>query len=86
MLAALRARGIELQPGPGRGFSGVHGVLIRDGRVDGGYDPRREGVVLAAAGALGVAADRFGDARECPSRCSRLASPSAMRLARPGPS
>jgi gamma-glutamyltranspeptidase/glutathione hydrolase len=26
--------------------SGVHAVMIRDGRVDGGYDPRREGVVL----------------------------------------
>ena len=25
---------------------GVHGVLIRDGRIDGGFDPRREGVVL----------------------------------------
>jgi gamma-glutamyltranspeptidase/glutathione hydrolase len=45
MLAALRARGIDLKPGQGED-SGVHGVLIRDGRVDGGYDPRREGVVL----------------------------------------
>ena len=45
MLAALRAKGIELRPGQGED-SGVHGVLIRDGRVDGGYDPRREGVVL----------------------------------------
>ncbi len=45
MLAALRAKGIELRPGQGED-SGVHGVLIRDGQVDGGYDPRREGVVL----------------------------------------
>lgn len=45
MLAALRAKGIDLKPGQGED-SGVHGVLIRDGRVDGGYDPRREGVVL----------------------------------------
>jgi gamma-glutamyltranspeptidase/glutathione hydrolase len=44
-LAALRAKGIELRPGQGED-SGVHGVLIRDGQVDGGYDPRREGVVL----------------------------------------
>jgi gamma-glutamyltranspeptidase/glutathione hydrolase len=45
ILAELRARGIDLKPGQGED-SGVHGVLIRDGRVDGGYDPRREGVVL----------------------------------------
>jgi gamma-glutamyltranspeptidase/glutathione hydrolase len=45
ILDALRARGIELQPGVGED-SGVQGVLIRDERVDGGYDPRREGVVL----------------------------------------
>ena len=44
-LAALREKGIDLKPGQGED-SGVHGVLIRDGRVDGGYDPRREGVVL----------------------------------------
>jgi gamma-glutamyltranspeptidase/glutathione hydrolase len=45
ILAALRARGIDLKPGQGED-SGVQGVLIRDGRIDGGYDPRREGVVL----------------------------------------
>ena len=45
MLAALRARGIDLKPGQGED-SGVHAVMIRDGKVDGGYDPRREGVVL----------------------------------------
>jgi gamma-glutamyltranspeptidase/glutathione hydrolase len=45
VLAGLKARGIDLKPGQGED-SGVHGVIIRDGRVDGGYDPRREGVVL----------------------------------------
>ncbi|WP_234030262.1 gamma-glutamyltransferase family protein [Erythrobacter mangrovi] len=45
VLGGLRARGVTLAPGQGED-SGVHGVLIRDGRVDGGYDPRREGVVL----------------------------------------
>ena len=45
VLDGLRARGIALEPGQGED-SGVHAVLIRDGRVDGGYDPRREGVVL----------------------------------------
>ena len=42
---ALADRGVALRPGQGED-SGVHGVLIRDGKVDGGYDPRREGVVL----------------------------------------
>ena len=46
ILDALRARGIDLKPGQGED-SGVQGVLIRDGRIDGGADPRREGVVLA---------------------------------------
>jgi gamma-glutamyltranspeptidase/glutathione hydrolase len=41
----LRQRGIELKPGQGED-SGVHGVMVRDGKVDGGADPRREGVVL----------------------------------------
>ena len=45
ILAGLRARSIELKPGQGED-SGVHGVLIRDGRIDGGFDPRREGRVL----------------------------------------
>jgi gamma-glutamyltranspeptidase / glutathione hydrolase len=46
ILAGLKQRGIDLKPGQGED-SGVHGVMIRDGgRVDGGYDPRREGTVL----------------------------------------
>ena len=45
ILAGLRARGIDLKPGQGED-SGVHAVMIRNGRVDGGFDPRREGVVL----------------------------------------
>jgi len=35
----------EKHPGQGED-SGVHGVMIRDGKIDGGFDPRREGVVL----------------------------------------
>lgn len=46
VLAGLRQRGIDLKPGQGED-SGVHAVLIRDGRIDGGFDPRREGVVLS---------------------------------------
>ncbi len=45
VLEGLRARGIDLKPGQGED-SGVTGVLIRDGKIDGGADPRREGVVL----------------------------------------
>jgi len=45
VIEGLAARGIALRPGQGED-SGVHGVMIRDGRVDGGYDPRREGRVL----------------------------------------
>lgn len=45
ILNGLRQRGIDMRPGQGED-SGVHGVLIRNGRVDGGFDPRREGVVL----------------------------------------
>ncbi|MBT2186272.1 gamma-glutamyltransferase family protein [Sphingobium nicotianae] len=45
VLDGLRERGIDLRPGQGED-SGVHGVIIRDGRIDGGYDPRREGRVL----------------------------------------
>jgi gamma-glutamyltranspeptidase/glutathione hydrolase len=45
VLEGLRQRGIELKPGQGED-SGVTAVLIRDGRIDGGADPRREGVVL----------------------------------------
>ena len=45
VLAGLRQRGIDLKPGQGED-SGLTGVLIRNGRIDGGADPRREGVVL----------------------------------------
>jgi gamma-glutamyltranspeptidase/glutathione hydrolase len=41
---ALAARGIQIRPGQGED-SGVHGAFIRNGRVDGGADPRREGIV-----------------------------------------
>lgn len=43
----LAAWGVKLVPGQGED-SGLQGVILRDGRVDGGYDPRREGVVLVA--------------------------------------
>jgi len=45
VIEGLKARGIDLQPGEGED-SGVHGVIVRNGHIDGGYDPRREGRVL----------------------------------------
>ena len=45
ILQALRQRGLDVKPGQGED-SGVHGVMIRRGRIDGGYDPRREGRVI----------------------------------------
>lgn len=45
VLEGLRQRGVILKPGQGED-SGVTAVLIRDGRIDGAADPRREGVVL----------------------------------------
>ena len=41
----LADRGVGLRPGQGED-SGVHAVMIRNGKVDGGFDPRREGIVL----------------------------------------
>jgi gamma-glutamyltranspeptidase / glutathione hydrolase len=46
VLEGLRRRGVELKPGQGED-SGLTGVLIRNGKIDGGADPRREGVFLA---------------------------------------
>jgi len=48
VIEGLRARGIGLRPGQGED-SGLHGMFIRQGRVEGGADPRREGVVLIEA-------------------------------------
>ncbi len=45
ILAALAARGISVRPGQGED-SGVHAVMIRNGKIDGGFDPRREGRVI----------------------------------------
>jgi gamma-glutamyltranspeptidase/glutathione hydrolase len=45
VIEALRARGLNVQPGAGED-SGLHGVFVARGRFEGGADPRREGVVL----------------------------------------
>jgi gamma-glutamyltranspeptidase/glutathione hydrolase len=45
VLQGLAERGIK--PNPGRGEdSGLHGAMVRAGKLEGGADPRREGVVL----------------------------------------
>jgi len=41
----LLARGVNVGPARGEN-SGLHGVLVKDGMLTGGADPRREGVVL----------------------------------------
>src|SRR5690606_15189770 len=41
--AALSASGINVVPGAGED-SGLHGVVLRDGALQGAADPRREGV------------------------------------------
>ncbi len=43
VVAALAARGLNVRPGQGED-SGLHGVLLVNGRLTGGADPRREGV------------------------------------------
>ena len=45
VVEGLAARGIPLKTSTGEN-SGLHGVLVKDGMLTGGADPRREGVVL----------------------------------------
>ena len=45
VVQGLLERGINLGPSRGEN-SGLHGVLVKDGKLTGGADPRREGVVL----------------------------------------
>ena len=43
MRAEMARRGVEVRAGSGED-SGLHGVMIQDGRFDGAADPRRDGV------------------------------------------
>jgi gamma-glutamyltranspeptidase/glutathione hydrolase len=45
VVQGLAERGVNLVSGRGEN-SGLHGVLVRDGALEGGADPRREGVAL----------------------------------------
>jgi len=45
VIEGLRARRVEVRPGAGED-SGLHGVFVRRGVIEGGADPRREGVFL----------------------------------------
>ncbi len=44
VVEGLAKRGVTLHGGMGAEASGLHGVLVRHGRLDGGADPRREGI------------------------------------------
>ena len=44
VVQGLAARGMAVRGGFGGEGSGLHGVMVRDGRLEGGADPRREGV------------------------------------------
>ena len=46
VVEGLKGRGIELRPNGGEG-SGLHGVVVQDGKLVGAADTRREGVALA---------------------------------------
>lgn len=87
VLAGLAARGVDLKPGQGED-SGVHGVLVRDGLLDGGYDPRREGRVLIETAPLRRTqrAPTTSPMLAKPSRFKNAASPRAIRAGSPGPS
>jgi len=44
VIEGLAARGVTLRGGFGGEASGLHGVMVRGGALEGGADPRREGV------------------------------------------
>jgi gamma-glutamyltranspeptidase/glutathione hydrolase len=46
VVEGLKARGITLNSGYGVEDSGLHGIIVRDGKLEGGADPRREGVAV----------------------------------------
>jgi len=43
---SLASHGVVLRGGYGAEASGLHGVVLKDGHLEGGADPRREGVAL----------------------------------------
>jgi gamma-glutamyltranspeptidase/glutathione hydrolase len=46
VVQGLAARGMAVHGGGGAEASGLHGVIVRNGGLEGGADPRREGVAL----------------------------------------
>jgi gamma-glutamyltranspeptidase/glutathione hydrolase len=46
VVAALAAKGVNLRASFAAEGSGLHGVVMRNGVLEGGADPRREGVAL----------------------------------------
>lgn len=53
VLAGLKARGVVVKRGSGE-ESGLQGVIIRDGKFDGGADARRDGVARSEPAPAGV--------------------------------
>jgi gamma-glutamyltranspeptidase/glutathione hydrolase len=85
VIEALAARGIAVRPGQGED-SGLHGLILRDGRLDGGADPRREGVVLIESmPRQGVVVPTASATEVKPSRASSRFSSRLISPARPGP-
>jgi gamma-glutamyltranspeptidase / glutathione hydrolase len=44
VVEALSAKGLQLRPFGAQEVSGIHGIMARGGRLEGGADPRREGL------------------------------------------
>jgi gamma-glutamyltranspeptidase/glutathione hydrolase len=44
VVEGLAAKGVKVQGGYAGEGSGLHGIVFKDGRLEGGADPRREGV------------------------------------------
>ena len=44
VIEGLAAKGVKVQGGYAGEGSGLHGIVLKDGRLEGGADPRREGV------------------------------------------
>jgi gamma-glutamyltranspeptidase/glutathione hydrolase len=50
VVEALAIKNVKLSGGYGGEGSGLHGIVARDGKLSGGADPRREGVVRGCCG------------------------------------
>ena len=88
MIEGLAARGVDVAARPGRGFGRPRACMIRDGRFDGGYDPRREGVSWSPSRRLASVSrpDRFGNAGKAVALQHQPFQPAHDPPREPGPS